>query len=274
MRFYIFLLILISFHSITYAKDLYIFSQVSTETKESSLASINPFLDYLENNIKKPVKFKYIESHKKLLEEFTKGEIDIALIGPGPFVILKKIFKDYEPIAMENEKDGKPYFRCVLTTVIDSNVTLRNIKSVAMPDPIAVCGNMFVNSILKHQKSDLKNIKYEYIGNAENVALEVLAGRFDAGSTKDSIFERYEKLGLKLLFQSDLFPGRVLIANKKSLSKDDIILLKTAVLNIPHSTKENFKLGRYGFSKFDENIYKDFEKSIDNKMIEMIYEKN
>lgn len=268
-----FLIILFLFIPLTiFSKEQYIYSAVSVGDKESTVAQHKPLLDYIIDKINKKIKIAYYENHKELVEMFIKGDVDIAYLGPIPFLALKRKYSNYEPLAIVREKDGKSSYRCVLFAPIDQMDPLKNIKNIAMTNPLSTCGYTFVYSALKKKGVNLESIPYSYVGNHEEVAQKTIAGLFSIGGTKEDIFEKYKNLGLKAIITSDELPAFIIVANKKTMSKNDIDLIRNSLLNIPKNTLSILKIGKYGFDPFDESKYTNFEKLLDNNILKRIYE--
>lgn len=254
------------------SKEQYIYSAVSVGNKESTIAKHKPLLNYVTDKTNKKIIITYYENHKELVEMFIKGDVDIAYLGPIPFLALKRKYSNYEPLVMVREKDGKSSYRCVLFAPIDQMDPLKNIKNIAMTNPLSTCGYTFVHSALKKKGVDLESIPYSYVGNHEEVAKKVIAGLFSIGATKEDIFEKYKNLGLKAIISSDELPAFIIVANKKTMSQNDIDLIRNSLLKIPNNTLSILKIGKNGFDRFDESKYINFEKLLDSNILKRIYE--
>lgn len=272
MKRILFILFFLNLTTQLFSKETYIYSTVSLGTKENTFINNQPLINYLASKLNREIKIRYIENHKELLNEFVKGNVDIAHLGPVPFIVLKNKYKHYEPIAMVNEKDGSYYYRCIFFTTIDKEMGIKQVKKVAMTNPLSTCGYTFVYNVFKKNKLNIENVKYEYIGNHEDVIQKVLAGFYDAGGVKESVFEQYRNLGLKSLYISDELPAFLIIANAKTVSKKDIETIKMSLFNMKKDEVDKLKLGKYGFSPFDKQKYDNFESLINNDILKKIYE--
>ncbi|ADR19454.1 PhnD/SsuA/transferrin family substrate-binding protein [Calditerrivibrio nitroreducens] len=254
------------------SKEQYIYSAVSLGNHESTIAQHKPLLDYISDRLNKKIKIAYYENHRELVEMFIKKDVDIAYLGPVPFIALKRKYINFEPLVLVKEKDGNSSYRCVLFAPIDESDPLKKIKNIAMTNPLSTCGYTFVYSALKKEGIDLESIPYSYIGNHEEVAKKVIAGLYNVGATKEDIFEKYKNLGLKSVIISDELPAFIIVANKKTMTQNDINLIRNSLLNIPKDKLSILKTGKYGFDRYDESKYINFEKLLDNNILKRIYE--
>lgn len=268
---YLVFLVTFIFTTNLYSTESYKFSMVSIRDKESSLTFSKPFTDFLSEILTKKVSFVFIEDHRKLVDAFIKGEVDIAYIGPFPFVILlSKFGENVEPIAKVREKDGKTAYRCVLFTTIDKAKS--PIKKLALTNPISTCGYVAISHLLKKRKIDIEKLEYRYIGNHEEVVKIVLAGLYDAGGVKEEVFEKFKGIGLYSIDYSDELPGFIIVANKRTVSSKDIGRMKEILIKASPETFSKFNLGRYGFVSYRKEPYENFSKMITSDMIKKLYE--
>lgn len=100
----------------------------------------------------------------------------------------------------------------------------------------------------------------------------MIAGLYNVGATKEDIFEKYKNLGLKSVIISDELPAFIIVANKKTMTQNDINLIRNSLLNIPKDKLSILKTGKYGFDRYDESKYINFEKLLDNNILKRIYE--
>jgi phosphonate transport system substrate-binding protein len=106
--------------------------------KETLIESSLPLIDYLNKKTGFQIEFVYIPDYTELLEKFKEGKIDVAGLGPLPYIELLKTYKEVEPIAVVKEKDGSSRYSCVLITSAKGLKRVKDLKGpLALPQNIA-----------------------------------------------------------------------------------------------------------------------------------------
>lgn len=219
------------------------FAPLPMETPDAVVATWKPLLAYLESRLDTTIRIEYTASYDELLERFIAGRIDIASLGPLPYVELKKRFPAAQPVVFFKEKDGRAIYTCTLYSPIEAGVTLNNLrgKKVALTQPLSTCGYLAVDGLLRKAGNTLENNRYRYLGSHDAVLQAVAAGRFDAGGAKTSIGEKYLPLGLAVVGETPHFPGMALVANGQRVSTSRIELLRRLLMEAPPQER-----GRWG----------------------------
>ena len=165
---------------------------------------------YLEAELGIPFELVYYADYDLLLQKIAEKEIDIAFLGPLPYIELTRRTSDVRPMIRFVEADGDDTYTCTLFTTdyhaIDTIKELRGRK-IALTQRYSTCGYLAVERMLNESGESLQNMDYRYTGSHTNVILDVTMGDFDAGSAKTSIVKKYAHLGLKKLKESPRFPG-------------------------------------------------------------------
>jgi len=203
--------------------------------KEKVLRQIAPMLHYLEKPLGQFFSIDYSESYAEILENFQEKKIDLALLGPLPYVQLREKYPDAEPIVRFLDKDGKGTYTCSLITGIESGLSTTAAlkgKRLALTQPPSTCGYLCSNALLQQAGLTVQNTEFRYMGNHQEVALAVIRGEFDAGGLKTSIGKQYAHLGLRFLAESKSFPGFLLVANKQTLSPEQITIIRDTLLQL------------------------------------------
>ncbi len=110
---------------------------------------------------------------------------------------------------------------------------------------------------------DIKKIKYAHLTTHNEVAENVIRGKYEVGTLKKVIAEQYKGFGIKILKESPMWPGFVVIANTHTLSPETIKKIKDALLTISPEESKDLVQGKYGFADCDDrdfDIIRKYEK--------------
>lgn len=235
-----------------------VFSPLPMETPETVVAAWRPLLAYLEDRLGTTIRIEYTAGYDELLERFAAGRIDIAYLGPLPYVELKKRFPAAQPVVLFKEKDGKATYTCTLYAPLEARPTLKNLrgKKVALTQPLSTCGYLAVDGLLRKAGNSLENNRYRYLGTHDAVLQAVAAGQFDAGGAKTSVGEKYLPLGLAAVAETPHFPGFVLVANGQRVSAARIELMRRLLSEAPPEERSRWgEQIRHGVVAADDRDY-------------------
>ena len=242
------------------------FAPLPMEQKEKVLHQITPMLHYLEKPLGHHFSINYYENYADILQDFQEKKIDLAFLGPLPYVQLRKKYPDAEPVVRFLDRDGKDTYTCSLITGIESGlstVAALKGKHLGLTQPHSTCGYLSSNFLLQQVDLTVEDTEFRYTGSHQEVALAVVRGEFDAGGIKTSIAKQYAHLGLRFLAESKSFPGFLLVANKQTLPPEQIAIIRNTLLqlrpldNTAHAaeTKTWGKNVRYGTTEAQDNDY-------------------
>jgi phosphonate transport system substrate-binding protein len=163
-------------------------------------ARFTPLAERFATVLGKPVEVRVGTHYEEHIEHIGRDELDIAFMGPVPYVELVRRY-GAKPILARLEINGRPVFNGYIVTRQDSPIrTLADLKgrSFAFGDSNSTMGHtvpyymLLTNGV---QLSDLR--EHRFLGAHHNVALAVLAGDMDAGALKDEVFEKFKDQGLR-----------------------------------------------------------------------------
>lgn len=223
------------------AAEPLVFAPLPMEKPYTVAAQWKPLLDYLERNLGVAVQIDYSTSNDEIVDKFRAGRLDLAYLGPLPYVTLRKDFPPAEPVVIFREKDGASTYTCALVATaphFDSK-SLRN-KRIALTQPLSTCGYFAAQGMLRQQGSSLEENRYRYLGPHDEVALAVIRRDFEVGGVKTAIARKYAHLGLTVLAESPPMPGLALIANGKRLSAQRIEQIRQLLLNAPPEVRQQW----------------------------------
>lgn len=215
-----------------------VFAPLPLQSEESVFKTFAPMVHYLEKTLHVSISFHFRDSYEALLADIQHGRVDIAYLGPLPYIELKAHAPFVEPLVFFNEANGKPLYRCVLVASGESYEPLSKLSSYhsfALTDPLSTCGYLSVSGLLRDAGHSLDKQHFVYLGKHDEVALSVVKGRFDYGGVKSDVAQSYEHLGLDIVAQTDLIPSFALIANTQKLSIAFQKRIAEALLTAPKS---------------------------------------
>ncbi len=215
-----------------------VFAPLPYSHKEDLFEDFSPMIRYLEQTLHTSITFRYESKYDYLIEAFVQNKIDIAYLGPLPLRILMEKFPDALPLVSFNEKNGKQNYRCVLVKFPEDTIDTSKPKTitVALTQPLSTCG-YFMSDVLLNSSLHLplKKVQYRYVNNHDEVALSVIRGDYLLGGMKESLAQEYYSLGLRIFAYSDFVPGFALVINAQTVSPEQIIAIKQALLSAPSS---------------------------------------
>lgn len=199
----------------------------------------SPLASYLSCKLGQPVELELAKDYKEHIRRMGKEEIDFAFMGPISYLQMTEQF-GRKPILACLEIDGKATYHGVIA--VRKGYPLHDLSSLkgkrfAFGAKDSTMGHYV--AIYMMQQAGLKVASlgsYESIENQENIALGVLAGDFDAGALRESVFKTYEGEGLRALAVSSPMPEHLFVAANR-LGTDKVLRLGKA-MHALNSSKE------------------------------------
>ncbi len=252
---YLLLLLGILLQSPGYAKEL-TYAAVSVQDREATIAAHRDMVDTLADAIKRPIRISYDVDHAQIIDDFIAGNIDIAYLGPLPYVAMARRYDNHEILVTINEAPGCPWYRCTIVRAFDGPEILNNLSGpVALTNPLSTCGYLSVAYLLKQEDIQLEQLPYSFVGSHDQVALEVIRGRYAIGGVKEMIAKKYHGLLLEVMALTPPLPGFVLVANRATLTEGDTIVLRTALTHANSDTYKLWDIGSNGFSYISRSAF-------------------
>ncbi len=252
------LLLATMFSALPVAAETLTFAPLPMETPYTVASQWKPLLDYLGLNLGVTFEIDYSESNDQIVDKFKAGKLDLAYLGPLPYVTLKKTFPAAEPVVVFHEKNGQPAYTCAVVTLADASFSLKGMKerTIALTQPLSTCGYFATQGLMHDLGTSLEANRYRYIGPHDEVALAVVRGEFDAGGLKTAIAKKYLHLGLAVSAESAPLPGLALIANSQRVSAERIAQIrKTLLATKPEIRQQWGDNVRHGVSPVQDSDY-------------------
>lgn len=212
------------------------FAPVAVEDRKITHEHFHGLLDYLAQATGLTFELVYISSHAEIVDRFRNNEIDLAYLGPLPYLILERDFPPAEPVVCFLEADGAPNYTCSLVVYGDSGLDLASLRGVrfGLTQPYSTCGYLGASQILADAglALDGDGNSFRYVGSHANAALGVVRGEFDVAGVKTEAAERYAHMDLRIVARSRPFPGFTLAANGSTLDAAAIARIREAMTAI------------------------------------------
>jgi len=224
------------------------FAPLPMENRETVVKQFRPMTDYLQQRLGISIEYVYADSYDDILEKFRNGAIDLAYLGPLPYVELRASYPQAEPLIHFKEASGQTTYTCALVAFTDSAFPLNDLtdKTMALTQPLSTCGYLSANGLLRRHGSSLEHNRYRYLGKHDAVALAVVQGQFEVGGLKTAIGKKYTHLGLSILDETAPLPSFALTANKTTLKPELLNQIRHALISIDPDGKHREMLTGWG----------------------------
>jgi phosphonate transport system substrate-binding protein len=193
-----------------------------------------PLVEYLSRSLGTPVELRVATDYEDHIVHVGNDQVDIAYLGPGPYVTLVDRFGE-KPLLARLETNGEPTFRGKIITRRDRNIrALQDLrgKRFAFGSHNSTMSYLIPRFMLEQAGVRLDDLaRYEFLGSHTNVALGVLLGEFDAGAVKQEIYEHYADRGLVLVECSAPISEHLFVA-REDLDRERLLAIRHALLDI------------------------------------------
>jgi phosphonate transport system substrate-binding protein len=224
------------------------FAPLPMENRETLFKQNHPMALYLEKRLNVVIEFVFSDSYSEIIKKFSEGQVDLAYLGPLPYVELRAKYDKAEPLIHFNEPSGQPMYTCAIVTLADSSLQLKGLKEsrIALTQPLSTCGYLAVSGLLSEQGSRLEDNRYVYLDKHDAVALAVVRGDFDAGGLKTAIGKKYGHLGLNIVAETAPMPGFGLVANTATMSDSTMKSLRDLLIALEPTAADKDMLATWG----------------------------
>ena len=247
MRIVLIWLVVCLIPSLLHARPL-VFAPLPMESRETVLKQFMPLAAYLSEALGREIVFDYSENYDQILEKFRNGKLDLAYLGPLPYVSLRAVDDKVEPLVHFKEASGEPLYTCAIVAVADRKLDLGRLEKrmVALTQPLSTCGYLSTNGLLRQRGSALSRNLYRYLGKHDEVAKAVVRGEFDLGGLKTAIGRKYAHLGLAILAETPPLPSFALVGNTQTLTSDEREAIRDALVRLDPAGRDREMLATWG----------------------------
>lgn len=174
------------------------------------------FRDYLSQKLGMKVNLKVATDYRAAINDVGLGVADLAMISPALYVEARK---DYcvHPLMAPAAPSGLVKDRCLLVAREDSGINSINDikgKSFAFGDEKSTCGTLIAHKWMVetgiNYPAELKISKY--FPNYNAVVQALVSGSFDAGAVKESVYNKINPSGLKVIASSEQLEDLILVS--------------------------------------------------------------
>ena len=197
-----------------------VFAPLPMEAPETVVKQFRPMLNYLEQRLPGlEFRIDYSSDYQEVLDKLRQGRVDVAYLGPLPYVAPRPQFGAATPLVHFLEKTGQPSYTCAIVSA-SGKTRLKLLKgaTVALTQPLSTCGYLATDGLLQQAGSSLMAQQYRYLNQHDAVAQAVAGGEFELGGIKTAIARQYAHLGLQVVAETAPLPSFALIANGQKIS--------------------------------------------------------
>ncbi|WP_054701813.1 PhnD/SsuA/transferrin family substrate-binding protein [Desulfosarcina cetonica] len=199
------------------------FIPLPMQNRETVFGQFKPMTDYLEQRLEVKIVYDYCDSYADVLERFRQSRVDLAYLGPLPYVELRATFAHAEPIVRFCESSGRAEYTCALVSFMDNVFDPQSAhhRRIALTQPFSTCSYLSTSRLMHWMGSNIEQNLYRYLKKHDEVALSVIRGDFDAGGLKTAIACKYAHMGLNIVAETLPLPGFALVGNTRTGAATD-----------------------------------------------------
>jgi len=215
------------------------FGVVPLESPAEMFLKFSPLADYLSKKLGKKVELKVAIDFEEAVNDIGKNITQLCYMTPSTYI---EAHNKYDvDVIVKALRDGKPYQHSVIISRLDKNInSIEDLKgkTFAFGDPHSTSSHIVPRAMLREVGIHVKDLNYyNFLGHHDDVAKAVLNGDFDAGGIMEATAYKFKDQGLKILKVSEDIPEFNICINR-SVSKEDIAILKSALISLTDSTTE------------------------------------
>lgn len=231
-----------------FALELVRFAPLPMEDRETVVKQFRPMTDYLQQRLGISIDYVYADSYADILDKFRNGDIDLAYLGPLPYVELRASHAQADPLVHFREASGQTTYTCSLIAFSDSVFPLENLsdQKVALTQPLSTCGYLSANGLLRKYGRSLEANLYRYLGKHDAVALAVVQGMYDIGGLKTAIGKKYTHLGLTIIDETAPLPSFALVGNEATLKPELLNQIRHVLIAMDPQGRHREILAKWG----------------------------
>lgn len=242
-----------------------VYAPLPLENASLTQARNQPLVDLLARLLQRPLEMRLYPDHATLLDAIIGGTVDLAELGPLPFLLARERMPDLQAVATFREADGHTDYRCVLVAPVDGLQALFQVAGLEQPLTLALtrrestCGPSASFWLLAEHGIEPTAVQAAYQGGHGEVAVAVLRESFMLGGVKDRVARDFHGLGLRVLAASQPVPGFVLAASPARLGAEEREQLQAALLALPEDQSAMLQNGQHGFAPFECRLFERIE---------------
>lgn len=215
-----------------------------------------PIADHVSRKLGRPVELQFGKSYEDTAEKVAKGQFDFSFMGPNTYAKYGPTYHLRGLVQIVNA--GQPSFHGVIVVKKGSPVkSLKDLKgkAFAFGDRDSTLTHVVPQYMLMSEGVHLTDLKkYAFLpGTHDNLALNVLAGTFDATGMMPDIAAKYPDL--QVIAKSPILPEHVFAAGK-GMDAATFAKIQDALLTMDEPLRKGIKPSVTGIQKVND---KDFD---------------
>lgn len=185
-----------------------VFASVPSERPAALQQSHQPILEMLKKETGMEIRFQTGTDYAAIIEGLRAGEIDLAALGPLPYVLAKQQGAQITVVAVRvDEKGEEPGYQSYGITWTGSPIrTLADLRgrTICFVDPSSTSGYLYPSAgLLAEGIEPSRDTKGSFKGRHDAVILAVANRQCDAGFALDRFVDR------ELIEEGQLQPGQI-----------------------------------------------------------------
>ena len=192
-----------------------------------------PLVEELSLQTGYQISFRVSKNYESHVADLCSGQTDIAFIGPAVYVTAAALNPKIKLLGVLNGEI--PFLRGIIVVRTDSTIKRPadlEGRSVAFVSPESTMGFKLACYTLSNAGVSLHDLgSYAFLGNHENVAFSVLAGKFDAGAIKQEVYEKNAGQGLRGIVSLPAVADHPFVASSQ-LAPDACHKIKDVLLHL------------------------------------------
>ncbi len=193
-----------------------------------------PLVEYLSRELGTTVHLHIAKDYREHIALIGQGKMDIAFMGPAPYVLLTQSYGKPEVIG-RLETNGKSSFAGVIFVPLKSPVrSLQDLKGkrFAFGSRESTMSRLMpAYMLMQAGVGDKQFARRSFLSNHDNVILGVMMGDFDAGAVMEDAFLEKRNMGIRQVARTPEMPEHVYVA-RKGLPGKIVARLRAALLSM------------------------------------------
>lgn len=230
---------------------------VPSSNPAEMIKNFQPMKGYLEKEMGVTIAVVIPKDYYGLIRAMKEKKVDIGLYGPFSYVMAERELK-LEPMVIKYKKGmGTSYHSLIIARKNSGIKTIEDLKGkrVAFVDPGSTSGFVFPFALFSSRNIDIKQYfaLSKFSGSHDNVVLDVLNGKVDAGAADDLVFNKMMEAGqfnkddLVVVWKSEPIPASPFVARG----------------DLDRGVKEKFKLAMLSVHQKDPQAMKSYDKKLE-----------
>lgn len=199
-------------------KRAWVFALPPSLPAKEMIERFRPLAEHLGRSLDEGVRLVISRDYRDHVSNTGRDLVDISFMGPVSYVQLVEQYGP-KPLLAQLEVSGQKLLRSHIVVAESSPILkIEDLvgRSFAFADPASTAGNILPRYMLIEAGVPLQRLgQYRHIDHHDNVALTVLAGRFEAGGVKDETYERMKSRGLRSIAVSQPVSQYLFVASKR-----------------------------------------------------------